>query len=356
MAASEDRSEKPTQRRIEKAREEGKVLSSRQFVIAIQVLLVYLFVFRDLSSSTQGFLDSWTAAFREVFVQQAPRAAILQLASIVQSSLLPWFVALVGLSASLTLAAQLGASQGAVRFASLQPDFKKLFSPRKLAEGYQDGHKRLAIFALAVCGIFALAFYPSFASRDTLNGLRRLSLGAQILYFSEPLLHGAKYVLAVFVAIGLTDFGLKLYKLQSELKMTKKEVQDESKDSNGNPLIKAALKRRMKALLSNRMMQQIPEATVVVVNPTHFAVALQYDPASSDAPLVSAKGVDYLALRIRRKAEECGVPVVENPPLAQALYKSAEVGQKIPVDLYRAVAEVLAYVFRVLGRRAPSPV
>lgn len=354
MAASDDRSEKPTQRRIEKAREEGKVLSSRQFLVALQVLIVYALVFRDFGETARLLLEAWALSFREVFVEQASQVAILQIAHGAEARLLPWLASLAGLLLLVTLAAQLAASQGSVRLQNLAPQPSKLFGFSKFLEGYQSAHKKLPLFLAASVLFLAASLLPSYWDYDSLHGLRSMPLGAQLVYYGEALLTGVRYALAFFLAAGLVDFGLKFKKLNDELMMTKQEVKEESKDMNGNPLIKAALRRRMKALLSNRMMQQVPEATVLVVNPTHFAVALQYDPETSDAPMVTAKGVDYLALRMRRKAEECGVPVVENPPLAQALYKSAEPGQKIPVELYRAVAEVLAYVFRVLGRKAPS--
>jgi flagellar biosynthetic protein FlhB len=234
---------------------------------------------------------------------------------------------------------------------NLAPQPAKLISPAKLTEGYQSAHRRLPLFLLATLLFLGASLLPSYWEIQSLASLRSLPLPAQVAYFGDSLSAGVRYGLAFFLVTGVVDFALKFKKHNDELMMTKQEVKEEAKDMNGNPLIKAAMKRRMKALLSNRMMQQIPEATVLVVNPTHFAVALQYDPETSDAPQVTAKGLDYLALRMRRKAEECGVPVVENPPLAQALYKSSEPGQKIPVELYRAVAEVLAYVFRVLGRK-----
>jgi flagellar biosynthetic protein FlhB len=354
MAASDDRSEKPTQRRIEKAREEGKVLSSRQFLVALQVVIVYALVFRDFGDSARKLLEAWAMSFREVFVEQASQAAILQIAYGAEERLLPWLASIAGLLVFVTLVAQLATSQGSFRFQNLAPQPSKLFSVNKFIDGYKSAHKKLPLFVLASAFFVAASLLPSYWDHESLFGLRGLPLGAQLTYYGEALLKGVRYALAFFVVTGLVDFGLKFKKLNDELMMTKQEVKEESKDTNGNPLIKAALRRRMKALLSNRMMQQVPEATVLIVNPTHFAVALQYDPDTSDAPMVTAKGLDYLALRMRRKAEECGVPVVENPPLAQALYKSAEPGQKIPVELYRAVAEVLAYVFRVLGRKAPS--
>ncbi len=354
MADAQDRTEKPTQKRIEKAREDGKVLSSRQLVVSLQVLIVYLLFFQDLGDSSRRLLSVWIRTFREVFVDQAPHLAVLKVVAPTRELLLPWLGLIVAAIAFASLAAQLAASQGSFRLQNLAPQPKKLFSAGKLLEGYQSAHKKIPLFLGAVFLFFAASLWPSYAMWELLPGLRRVAPGAQLGLYAEALVEAFRYAAGFFLIVGLADFGWKFKAMQDDLKMTKQEVKEESKDANGNPLIKSALRRRMKALLANRMMQKIPEATVLVVNPTHFAVALHYDPDSSDAPMVTAKGLDHLALRMRRKAEECNVPVVENPPLAQALYKSAEVGQRIPVELYRAVAEVLAYVFRVLGRRSPA--
>jgi flagellar biosynthetic protein FlhB len=135
--------------------------------------------------------------------------------------------------------------------------------------------------------------------------------------------------------------------------MTKQEVREELKETDGNPQIKSRVRRIQRDLARRNMMQEIPKAAAVVVNPTHFAVALRYDAESMAAPKVVAKGKNYLALRIRQIAIEHNVPIVENQPLAQALYKSVEVGQEIPAHLYRAVAEILAYIYKLMHSRKP---
>ena len=134
--------------------------------------------------------------------------------------------------------------------------------------------------------------------------------------------------------------------------MSKQEIRDESKETDGNPLMKARVRRIRRDMARRRMMHEIPTATAVIVNPTHYAVALKYSLDTKGAPKVVAKGKNYLALRIRQKALENQFPLIENPPLAQGLYKSVDVGQEIPAHFYKAVAEVLAYIFRIMnGRR-----
>jgi len=133
--------------------------------------------------------------------------------------------------------------------------------------------------------------------------------------------------------------------------MSKHEVKQESKENEGSPVIKGKIRRLQRDLARRRMMQNVATATAVIVNPTHYAIALRYDHETMATPMVVAKGKNYLALRIRQRALEHNIPLVENPPLAQALYKSVDVGKEIPAHLYRAVAEVLAYIYRLTRTR-----
>ena len=160
----------------------------------------------------------------------------------------------------------------------------------------------------------------------------------------ETLLWRVAWGLA-FLAVG--DYALQKYRLFSSLKMSKQEIKKESKDAEGNPQMKGKLRQLQRAMSRRRMISDVAKATVVITNPTHYAVALQYRRGSMAAPVVLAKGLDHLAAAIRKKAREHGIPIIENKPLAQALYKTAEVGQMIPAPLFAAVAEVLAQLIRL---------
>lgn len=149
------------------------------------------------------------------------------------------------------------------------------------------------------------------------------------------------------LAIGVFDYGLQKWRLMQSLKMSKKELQDEAKMEETNPQIKARIRRIQRDMHRRRMMQAVPAATVILTNPTHFAVALQYDRAKSPAPIVVAKGADLVAARIREIGRSHSVPIIENPPLARALFKECEIGDTIPGPLFGAVAEVLAYLIRI---------
>ncbi len=156
---------------------------------------------------------------------------------------------------------------------------------------------------------------------------------------------------AFFLLAGMIDFFRQKRSFAKQMRMSKHELREELKETEGNPQIKMRIRRLQKDVRRRRMMEDVKTATAVIVNPTHYAVAIRYHHESMPAPLVVAKGKNYLAQRIRARALENQIPLIENPPLAQALYKSVDVGQQIPAHLYRAVAEILAYVYRLMGKR-----
>ena len=158
----------------------------------------------------------------------------------------------------------------------------------------------------------------------------------------------------VFVVFGSVDLYRQMRRYQRDLRMSKHEIKEEAKDVEGNPQMKARIRRIQRDRARRQMMKEVSTATALVVNPTHFAVAIRYTMDSMAAPVVVAKGKNYLAQRIRQRAIEHQVPIIENPPLAQALYKSVDVGQEIPPHLYRAVAEILAYIFKLMNGKLPG--
>jgi len=160
-------------------------------------------------------------------------------------------------------------------------------------------------------------------------------------------------VAGAFVAVAAADYVYQRWWFNRSLRMSREEIKEEMKQAEGNPEIRARLRQRARALARQRMMQQVPSADVVITNPTHFAVALKYE-AGMAAPVVIAMGERLIAQQIKKVAREHGVPMVENRPLAQALYKGCEIGQTVPAELYKAVAEVLAFVYRLHPDRAPA--
>ena len=155
---------------------------------------------------------------------------------------------------------------------------------------------------------------------------------------------------AVLLVLAVFDYGYQLWDFEKNLKMSKQEIKEEYKQVEGNPQVKSKIKEKQRQLSLRRMMAEIPKADVIITNPTHYAIAIRYDSEISDAPIVIAKGKDLIAHRIKDAAKQSNVPVVENKPLAQALYKTTEIGQQVPVEMYQAVAELLAFVYSLKNK------
>ncbi len=177
-----------------------------------------------------------------------------------------------------------------------------------------------------------------------------MSLNQAIALIGEIVTDLGVRIAAVYMVIAFLDFAYQKWKYKEDMKMTKQEVKDEYKNQEGDPQVKSKQKQRMREASMRRMMQQLPEADVVITNPTHYAVAIKYDPDKYDAPYVLAKGENYLAQRIKDIAKENDIEIVENKPLARMLYANVEVGELIPPELYQAVAEVLAFVYHLKGK------
>ncbi|CAH1211141.1 MULTISPECIES: flagellar biosynthesis protein FlhB [Paenibacillus] len=220
--------------------------------------------------------------------------------------------------------------------------FKNIFSLRSLVEFAKSILKMLIIGYLVYSTI--IGYQSEIAS------LAHVSLDA-ILHFAAKLVMdlGIKTAVALMV-LAIFDYIYQKYEYEKNIRMSKQDIKDEYKKMEGDPLIKGKIRERQRRMAMQRMMQEVPNADVIITNPTHFAVALKYEGSEMEAPQVIAKGQDYVALRIKEIAKENGVITMENKPLARALFQRAEIGDAIPADLFQAVAEVLAYVYKLKGR------
>jgi len=271
---------------------------------------------------------------------------------LLQHTLTPLLI-LAAVVVGTTLGIQLVVTRMGVSLKKLTPDLKRLSPMSKLRQMPAQNLTSL-LQAIVMIPVFGVVLY--ILVRDNFDSyfllpLRTVTSGALLVAGSiQTLLWKAA---TLFVIFGAVDLIRQKQRHQKQLKMSKQDIRDEFKEIEGNPVVKQRLRRLRRDMARRRMMHEVPKATAVIVNPTHYAVALSYTMNAPGAPRVVAKGKNYLALRIRKKAVENQVPLIENPPLAQALYKSVEVGQEIPVDFYRAVAEVLAYIFKLMnGMRA----
>lgn len=349
--ADAQKTEQPTQRRLLKAREQGNFASSRQFIVGMQflVFVTLLQVFgHQLFVNLQVVM---TSTFRLAF---GPELSVNDWVVIFRN--IAWHCGLPILAAGgslalLTLALQLGMNRMGFSFSKLAPDFKRLSPAGKLKQITRQNIPSLlqALILLPISGYAVYALLHEKLDRILMLPLKSLDAGkADVIDCIGSLLWKAA---ALFFVFGCVDLFREQRHFTSDLRMSKQEIKDEHKESDGNPQTKMRIRRIQRDQARKRMMQQVPKATAVIVNPTHFAVALRYEPESMAAPIVVAKGKNYLALRIRQKALDHQVPLIENPPLARGLYEAAEVGQEIPPHLYKAVAEILAYIFRLMHRK-----
>jgi flagellar biosynthesis protein FlhB len=354
MSDKAQRTEPPTQRRLEKAREDGQFPAAKEFIAALQFMVFVSLLGagggRWFGEMEQSARELWAAAFRS---ELTPLVVSHYAWVLFVRHLAPLLAAGMAMAVA-TLAFRLVTTRFGLSWKKLTPDLTRLNPLAKLRE-LPGQNLPAAVQAALMLPLFLWAVYV--IARDQLEAFIRLPLqgveaGARMI--SGTLLDLCWKAAGLFLVFGCVDLFRQLRKYQTDLRMSKQEIREEAKESEGNPQMKAKVRRLQRDRARRQMMKEVPTATAVVVNPTHFAVAIRYQLESMTAPLVVAKGKNYLALRIRQKATEHQVPIIENPPLAQALYKSVDVGQEIPPHLYRAVAEILAYIFKLMNGRLPG--
>lgn len=358
MASGGEQTEKPTQRRLDRARKEGNFPASREFVGAVHfagvVVLISMFSSDFLARLGRLTRHLLQLAFTTPLTQ---RQFVAMARTLIAPDLLPLIFGGFGLAA-LVIAMQLGTTKLGISFAKLAPDIKRLNPLTKLT-GLPGQNMPVFFQALLLLPLVGVVLY--YELTENLNSFMELpwlhprSALSRVSLTLETLLWRAA---GLFLLIGVIDLLWQRHRYTKQLKMSKQEVREESKESEGNPQIKARVRRIQRDMARKQMMKEVAKATAVVVNPTHYAVAIRYalpgQPGEGSAPRVVAKGKNFLAARIRERAREHQVPIVENPPLARALYKSVDVGQEIPAHLYRAVAEILAYIYRLMNGRLPG--
>ena len=220
---------------------------------------------------------------------------------------------------------------------------KRIFSMQSLVN--------LALSIAKIVIIFIVAYTMIRDHMDELFILYEVPLYAAIAEVGTLALDIGIRISLVLLIVGFADFIYHKWKYKKDLKMTKQEVKDEYKNAEGDPQIKGKQKQRMREASQRRMMQSVPQADVVITNPTHIAVAIKYDASEAPAPIVLAKGEEFIAQRIKETAKEHNISIVENKPLARSIYTTVDVGEQIPPELYQAVAEILAVVYQSKGRR-----
>jgi flagellar biosynthetic protein FlhB len=353
-AEDEGRTEEPTEHKIRKAREEGKVAKSVEFSSALIVLLGIIAI-----AVLSKYLLSNVMSMLRFFYRSSTEVDITT-----EAALLPvfyrYFLRLVLPTAAVAFLAALIGNLIQVGFLfstkPITPDFSRIvprfgrYFKRALFSGEAIFNLGKSIFKVLIIAVLAFlnvrAEFPRISQLLTLPFLLGMGVVTSIAFRIIVEASLAMLVLSIF------DYYFQRRQHLESLKMSRQEIKEERKMYEGDPLIKSRLRERMREILTRNMMRAVPKADVVITNPTHYAVALEYRRVEMEAPVVTAKGADNIALKIRELAEESSVPVVENRPLARALYDEVEIGEAIPEKFYEVLATILAEVYKLSGRAA----
>lgn len=350
-----EKTEEATTKKLEDARKEGQVSKSQELTTALSLTGLFLALKIFVGMVGSRFLALFSGSYQAISrvaldtVDQNVVATFLQDA-VIQILLAAFpFMAFAFLIAFVSNVAQvkwkITGKPLMPKLSKINPisGFKKIFSLDKVMDLIKSIVKIGVILALVyafikdkVEQIFILYQFDSLEVPVILVGSEIIDLGLRISL--------------VFVVVGFADLFYQKRKFKKDMRMTKQEVKDEYKQTEGDPQIKGRIRQKMREASQRRMMQRLPEADVVITNPTHFACAIKYDKEVASAPLLVAKGADYVAAKIREAAKDNGIPIVENKPLARMLYYNVDLEQEIPEELYQMTAEVLAYVYGLQGK------
>ena len=352
-----EKTEPATQKKLSDARKKGQVAKSREITNGLELLALFLILkfwvghmgvqFLEIFQAMYNRIPDVTVYWKNTLPEQDIGIVFRQMLLDVLLIIAP--ILLIGyLIAFVTDVAQVkwrpSLEPMKPKFSKLNPisGFKKIFSVNALVE---------LVKSIAKIGLIGYICYTYLKDKwPILFNLYDVTL-MQALQLAASTVTDLGIRIAVFyMLIAFADFAYQKIKFANDMKMTKQEVKEEFKQQEGDPQVKGKIRQKMRETSMRRMMQSLPQADVVITNPTHYAVAIKYDPEVADAPLVIAKGEDYLAARIKEVAKENKIEIVENKPLARMLYANVDVGQAVPPELYQAVAEVLAFVYQLQGK------
>lgn len=345
---SDEKTEKATPKRRREARERGQVLQSKE-ISSSTIIIASFLTLKTLGGFMLKSLLSFSNSFYSEYFHN-PDIFNVKDVSILMTRIISILVVVVGPITAILLIIGVATNYLQVGFlfttktleiklSRLNPieGFKRIISKRALVELFKS------IFKIVVIGYIIYLY----AIKEIYNIFKLIDLNVEsiVAYIGNMVVNvGLRSGIALFI-LALFDYGYQWWEYEKNLKMSKQEVKEEYKQTEGNPQIKSKIREKQRQMAMRRMMQDVPRADVIITNPTHFAIALKYDKEMYDAPYVLAKGADLVAAKIKELAKEHEIATVENKPLAQALYNTVEIGQTIPEELYQAVAEVLAYVY-----------
>lgn len=352
-----EKTEPATQKKLEDARKEGQVAKSREIANGLGLLSMFLVLRFWTGNMGISFMEVFQAVYNRIpeitnlLGGTAPdrdlttvmRFAMVRMLILILPILLVGFL-VAFISDLVQVKWKPTAKTLQPKLSKLDPikGFKKIFSSNSLVE---------LIKSIAKIALISYMVYSYLRGQESnLFLLYDLELIPAVSLIGQVVTDLGIRIAAVYMIIALADFAYQKWKFSEDMKMTKQEIKEEYKNQEGDPQIKGKIRQRMREVSQRRMMQALPQADVVITNPTHYAVAILYDAEKYSAPIVLAKGQDYLAQKIKEIARENKIEIVENKPLARMLYANVEVGEAVPPELYQAVAEVLAFVYHLQGK------
>ena len=349
-----EKTEPATHKKLEDARKEGKVAKSKDLTQGIDLLVLFLLIkifVSYMGERFMGLFESTLGRMAEFMSVNQKELSIQAFSTVLGNALFELFMLIwpfLVFGFAITFIVTLYQVGWKVSTKPMEPKLSK-FNP---INGFKRIFSKDSLFELAksivkIAVIAYVAYSNIVEEANNLFILYEVELNQAIALVGNIILEFGIEISVIFIVIGLVDYLYQKWKFSEDMKMTKQEVKDEYKNTEGDPQIKGRIRQKMREASQRRMMQDVPKADVVITNPTHFAVAIKYDAEVSKAPIVVAKGEDYLAQKIKEVAREHHVEIVENKPLARMLYHNVEIGAEIPPELYQAVAEVLAMVYHM---------
>ncbi|MCW8932543.1 MAG: flagellar biosynthesis protein FlhB [Gammaproteobacteria bacterium] len=347
-ADGQEKSEDPTSKKKSEARKKGQVVRSQElttfFMLLASILGIMFFGSGMIEAITDIMKNNFSVERNTLFDTEQLFIHFKSELSSMLFAVLPLFILMIitAILAS-SLLGGFNFSSEAIRpkLTKLNPKkgLKKIFGTKGVIELVKS------ILKIGLMGSIAVFFL--WKANNEIYGLSEEPFPGAFIHAMELITWQFLLVALAMIIVAMIDVPYQLWSNQRQLKMTKQEVKDESKNTDGNPEVKGRIRQKQQEIAMQRMMGDVPKADVIITNPTHYAVALQYDPEGAGAPIMLAKGVDLVALQIRNVAQANEVPIMEIPPLSRAIYHSVEIGQEIPAGLYVAVAQVLAYIFQL---------
>lgn len=347
-----EKTQQPTPQRLQKTRREGRFPISRDFISSLQFLTFVILAFQIFDQTAVGV----ERLFKNLIEAASSTQDLDPLAinTLYHQLIFPFFAKLLlpGLGLAVVVAfVQLATTRFGFATQQLIPDFKRLNSLPKIQQLPKDNAVNFFRSIVLMTVIFFLVYALIRQQMGELTSLAAASLPAGLSIAAVLLKRLVRELAFVLLLFGLVDFVRQRAKFQKSMKMTKQEVKEDQKNVEGNMQMKMRIRRLQRDAIRRNMIKSVEKASVVIVNPTHYAIAIHYQMGTRTVPVVVAKGKNYLARIIRERAKQHEVPIVENKPLAQALYQAVNVGDEIPSNLYRAVAEVLGQIYRILNRQ-----